>query len=140
MIVLDTNVISELMRTAPDRAVLGWFSRRPMTSLFTTTLCQAEIYYGLALLPEGKRREALQAAARAMFEEDFAGRILPFDMDAALAYSMVAAGRRSSGQPISQFDAQIAAVARSRGGQLATRNARDFANCGIAVIDPWTEK
>ena len=111
-----------------------------MTSLFTTTLCQAEIYYGLALLPEGKRREALQAAARAKFEEDFAGRILPFDMDAALAYSMVAAGRRSSGQPISQFDAQIAAVARSRGGQLATRNARDFANCGIAVIDPWTEK
>lgn len=140
MIVLDTNVISELMRAEPDGAVLEWFAGQPMAALFTTTVSEAEIYYGLALLPEGKRREALQSAARAMFEEDFAGRILAFDTDAAHAYADIASARRLGGQPISQFDAQIAGVARSRGAQLATRNLRDFVDCGISLVDPWAEK
>lgn len=140
MIVLDTNVISELMRAEPHNAVLEWLTRQPIAGLFTTTITQAEILYGLALLPEGKRRDGLRDAAHAMFEEDFAGRILPFDTDAALAYSEIAAERRLDGQPISQFDAQIAGITRSRGAALATRNVRDFVNCDILVVDPWTEK
>ena len=140
MIVFDTNVLSELMRAEPDGAVLEWVARQPMAGLFTTTISQAEIYYGLALLPEGKRREALLGAAHAMFDEDFPGRILPFDTEAAHAYSEVAATRKLNGQPISQFDAQIAGIVRSRGAQLATRNVRDFVACGISIVDPWITK
>jgi predicted nucleic acid-binding protein len=140
VIVLDTNVISELMRAEPDAGMLSWMERQAMAGLFTTTLTQAEIFYGLALLPEGRRRETLVAAAQPMFDVDLAGRVLPFDIDAALAYPVIAAGRRQSGQPISQIDAQIAAIVRSRGARLATRNVRDFENCGIGLVDPWTER
>jgi predicted nucleic acid-binding protein len=139
MIVLDTNVISELMRREPDARVMAWIGEQPMAGVFTTTLTQAEIFYGLALLPKGRRRDELVAAARSMFEVDFAGRVLPFDTDAALAYPDIAAGRRQSGQPISQIDAQIAAIVRSRGARLATRNVRDFGDCGITVVNPWGE-
>src|SRR5690349_14604902 len=110
MIVLDTNVISELMRAEPDVTVMEWFTQQPVAGLFTTTVSEAEIYYGLELLPDGPRREALQTAARAMFEEDFGGRILAFDTDAAHAYADIASARRLGGQPISQFDAQIAGI------------------------------
>lgn len=137
MIVLDTNVISELMRPEPDAAVMAWIGEQPMAGVFTTTLTQAEIFYGLALLPEGRKREALLAAARPMFEADLAGRVLPFDTDAVAAYPDIAAGRRKSGQPISQIDAQIAAIVQSRGARLATRNVADFADCGITVVNPW---
>ncbi|MGO3932190.1 type II toxin-antitoxin system VapC family toxin [Rhodopseudomonas pseudopalustris] len=137
MIVLDTNVISELMRPKPDAAVMAWIGEQPIAGLFTTSLTQAEIFYGLALLPEGRRRDDLIAAARPIFESDLAGRVLPFDTDAADAYPAIAASRRHSGQPISQIDAQIAAIARSRGARLATRNVADFAECGITVVDPW---
>lgn len=140
MIVLDTNVISELMRAVPDPRVLAWLVRQPMASLFTTTLTQAEIFYGLRLLPEGRRRNDLMAAARPIFEIEMAGRILSFDGDAALAYPDIAAHRRQMGQPIAQIDAQIAAITCSRGAQLATRNVRDFVECGIVVIDPWRER
>lgn len=139
MIVLDTNVISELMRMAPDPRVLAWLVRQPMAGLFTTTLTQAEIFYGLRLLPEGRRREELMAAARPIFEIEMAGRILSFDSDAALAYPEIAAHRRQMGQPVAQIDGQIAAITRSRGAQLATRNVRDFLACGIMVVDPWQE-
>ena len=139
MIVLDTNVISELMRMAPDPRVLAWLVRQPMAGLFTTTLTQAEIFYGLRLLPEGRRREDLMAAARPIFEIEMAGRILSFDSDAARVYPEVAAHRRQMGQPIAQIDGQIAAITRSRGAQLASRNVRDFIACGITVIDPWQE-
>jgi len=91
----------------------------------------------LALLPEGRRRNDLLVAATSMFEEDFGGRILPFDSDVAIAYGNIAADRRKAGKPISQFDAQIAAIVRSRGGVLATRNITDFVDCGIEVVDPW---
>jgi hypothetical protein len=139
MIVLDTNVISELMRREPDPRVMAWIAEQPMAGVFTTTLTQAEIFYGLALLPEGRRRDDLLAAARPMFDVDLAGRVLPFDTDAALAYPEIAAGRKQDGKPISQIDAQIAAIVRSRGARLATRNVRDFANCGITIVDPWGE-
>jgi predicted nucleic acid-binding protein len=139
VIVLDTNVISELMRAAPDPRVLAWLVRQPMAGLFTTTLTQAEIFYGLRLLPEGRRRDDLMTAARPIFEIEMAGRILSFDSDAALVSPDVAAHRRQMGQPIAQIDGQIAAITRSRGAQLATRNVRDFVACGITVIDPWQE-
>src|SRR3546814_6215229 len=96
-------------------------AEQPMAGVFTTTLTQAEIFYGLALLPEGRRRDDLLAAARPMFEADLSGRVLPFDTDAALAYPDIAAGRRKGGQPISQIDAQIAAIVRSRGDRKSTR-------------------
>lgn len=137
MIVLDTNVISELMRRSPDSTVMMWIGDQPMAGIFTTALTQAEIFYGLALLPQGRRREELLEAARTVFEVELAGRVLPFDSDAALAYSEVAASRKQDGQPISQIDAQIAAIVRSRGARLATRNVRDFVDCGITVVDPW---
>lgn len=139
MIVLDTNVVSELMRSQPDARLMTWFERQPAAGLFTTTLTQAEIFYGLALLLDGRRRQALTAAARLMFDEDFAGHILPFDVEAASIYPEIAADRRQIGKPISQVDAQIAAIVRSRGARLATRNTRDFSDCGITVVDPWTE-
>ena len=138
MIVLDTNVLSALMRPSPEPKLLAWFALRPIAGLFTPPLTQAEIFYGLVLLPEGRRRDGLMAAARTIFEVEMAGRVLPFDGDAAAAYPEIAIGRRKAGQPIGPIDGQIAAIARSRGARLATRNVRDFTGCGITVIDPWT--
>jgi predicted nucleic acid-binding protein len=139
MIVLDTNVISELMRRLPDPRVMTWIADQQTAGLFTTTLTQAEIFYGLELLPDGRRRDDLLTAVRAMFEIDLAGRVLPFDSDAALVYPQIAAGRKQGGKPISQIDAQIAAIVRSRGARLATRNVDDFIDCEITVVDPWRE-
>lgn len=140
MIVLDTNVISELMRAQPEQRVLTWMRTEPVAGLFTTSLTEAEIFYGLALLPTGKRQSTLVAAAEAMFEIDFAGRILAFDSQAARLYATIVAGRRQGGQPIGQIDGQIAAIAASRGARLATRNLKDFAGCGLSLVDPWTGK
>lgn len=137
MIILDTNVLSELMKPVPTVEVVRWLTTHPASRLFTTTITQAEILYGLELLPKGKRRAALQSAIQAMFEEDFADRILPFDSDAARVFPQIAAARRASGRPITQWDAQIAAIARSRGADLATRNTGDFEHCGITVLNPW---
>jgi predicted nucleic acid-binding protein len=138
MTILDTNVLSEVIRSVPAAAVLRWLSTHPASGLFTTTITQAEILYGLALLPKGKRRAALQSAAETMFEEDFAGRVLPFDSDAARAFAHIAASRRASGRPIPQWDAQIAAITRSRGAAPATRNTGDFEHCGITLLNPWS--
>lgn len=137
MIVLDTNVLSELTRSAPDASVMNWVATQSAANLFVTTITQAEILHGVLLLPRGRRRDAIEAAADAMFEEDFAGRILPFSSLAAHAYAEIAVARRQSGRPISQFDAQIAAIAKSAGADVATRNVPDFEGCGIKVIDPW---
>jgi hypothetical protein len=138
MIVLDTNVISELMRTIPAAAVVRWVNGRPATSLYLTSITQAEILHGIQLLPRGKRRDAIATAAAAVFEHDFAGRVLPFGSDAAVAYAGIAAERRRAGRPISGFDAQIAAIALAHDADLATRNVDDFDGCGVNVIDPWT--
>jgi predicted nucleic acid-binding protein len=137
LIVLDTNVVSELMRREPDSRVMAWIGEQPIAGVFTTTLTQAEIFYGLAILPEGRRRDELLAAAPPMFDTEFAGRVLPFDTEAALAYSDVAAARHGAGKPISQIDAQIAAIVLSRGARLATRNVTDFAGCRITLVNPW---
>jgi len=137
VIVLDTNVLSELMRLAPHPSVTTWVATQSTANLFITTITQAEIFHGVLLLPQGRRRDAIEAAASAMFEEDFAGRILAFGSHAAHAYAEIAVARRQSGRPISQFDAQIAAIAKSAGAGVATRNVPDFEGCGVNVIDPW---
>lgn len=137
MIVLDTNVLSEVLRPMPEGRVLTWLTGQPRAALFTTTVTRGEIFYGIRLLPEGQRRQALWTATQAIFNEDFAGQVLSFDNDAANAYAEIAASRKNSGRPISQCDAMIAAMAYSRGASLATRNVKDFVDCGIEIVDPW---
>lgn len=137
MIVLDTNVLSEMMKTAPDAAVMRWISTQPAAGLYTTSISEAEILHGIMLLPSGKRRRAFETAACAMFKQDFEGRVLPFGSAAALAYARIAAARKRSGNPISHFDAQIAAIAHSTGASVATRNTKDFDRCDIEIINPW---
>lgn len=139
MIVLDTNVLSETLRRMPADSVRRWMQTQPSTSLFTTTICEAEIFYGLALMPAGRHRARLERAVGAIFSEDFSGRILPFDSAAARAFAGIAARRRELGRPVNEFDAQIAAIAHSRGAAVATRNVDDFADCGIRVISPWEQ-
>ena len=138
MIVLDTNVLSEALRPVPEPSVLDWLSSQPRTSLFITTVTRGEILYGIRLLSDGKRRRGLWDAARKIFDADFADQVLSFDNDAADMFADIAASRRMAGKPISQFDAMIVAMARSRGASLATRNTKDFEDCGVDVINPWT--
>ncbi len=137
MIILDTNVLSELMRPKPSSRVVTWVAKQPAAEIFTTSITEAEIFYGIELLTKGKRREGLLAAAEAVFAEDLAGRIFGFESDAARVFSKIAAHRRALGRPISQADAQIAAIAQVRGAKLATRNVADFDDCGLDVLDPW---
>ncbi len=137
MIILDTNVLSEVLRPVPKPRVLDWMRGQARTSLFTTTVTRGELFYGIHLLPNGQRRQNLQEAVQAIFDVDFAGQVLSFDNESADAYAEIAASRKSAGHPISQFDAMIAGVARSRGANLATRNTKDFMDCGIGTINPW---
>ena len=137
MIVLDTNVLSELMRLKPSARVVAWVAQQPVVDLFTTAITEAEIFYGIELLAKGKRRDALLAAAEGIFTEDFAGRVLAFESEAAHHFARITAHRRTLGRPISHADAQIAAIARAHGAKLATGNGPDFADCNITVIDPW---
>ena len=125
MIVLDTNVLAELMRSEPAAAVFAWVSVQPRATLYTTSVSQAEILYGIAVLPEGRRRLALAAAVAAMFAEDLEGRVLPFDEAAAVRYAEIVAGRHREGRrSIEALDAQIAATVRVAGAGLATRDSR----------------
>ena len=137
MIVLDTNVVSELMRPSPAAQVIEWVSQQAAPTMYFTTISEAELRYGVAILPAGRRRDGLLSGIEGMLREDFAGRIIPFDRAAALAYAEIAAGRRASGHPISHSDCQIAAIARSIGAAVATRDEEDFEGCGIAVVNPW---
>ena len=137
MIILDTNVLSELMKPHPARAVVEWIAAQPPADLHTTSITQAEILHGVLLLPRGRRRSSFEAAVTAMFSEDFQGRILGFGSDASRPYAEIATERRRAGRPISHFDAQITAIARCHGAALATRNVRDFDGCGVRILDPW---
>jgi predicted nucleic acid-binding protein len=137
MIILDTNVISELLTPVPNEAVLNWLATQHPSSIFTTAVTEAEIVYGLRLLPEGQRRRDLEAAIRPIFSEDIGGRVLPFDRDAADAYATIATDCRRAGRPLSQLDAQIAAITISRGASLATRNVPDFEGVGLKIVNPW---
>ena len=137
MIVLDTPIVSELMRDRPHAGVMAWLDARPTRELFVTAVTEAEVLTGIAILPEGRRRRALADAGARAFGGLFGGRVLPFDSAAAQAYAEIVAARRAAGRPISQADGQIAAIARSRDMAVATRNLRDFEDVGIDLTDPW---
>jgi predicted nucleic acid-binding protein len=138
MIILDTNVISELMRPAPNPAVIAWIAVQPRSALFTTSVSQAEVFYGIAALPKGRRRDNLAAAAEAMFSQDLEGRVMPFASAAARHYAVIVAVRRQTGNPIEAFDAMIAGTALAAGAGLATRDIGGFQDCGLAeLINPW---
>ena len=137
MIVLDTNVVSELMNPTGATAVKQWAKRQLRDRVFTTTITQAEILYGIGILPEGNRKQRLESSAHIVFQEEFVHRILPFDSKSAEQFAVISAQRRSQGRPISQFDAQIAAICRAHRATLATRNVDDFIDCSIAIINPW---
>ena len=137
MIVLDTDVLSEFMRVEPDNQVLAWVDAQPAMQLAISAVTVAEILHGIARLPSGKRKQKLESHAMAMFEEDFAGRILPFDVHAAVEYATLVAACEAKGRTASMADAQIAAVCRVHGAPIATRNVRDFEFPGLDVINPW---
>ncbi len=137
MFLLDTNVVSELMRRVPEPAVAAWAARHALETLFFSAVSEAELRYGAAIMPEGRRRDTLAADIETMLRAAFDNRVLPFDSDAARAYASIAAGRRLAGRPVASADCQIAAIAHSQGMTVATRNVRDFSDMGIDVIDPW---
>jgi toxin FitB len=138
MIVLDTNVISEMLRLVPSPEVARWVSSQAASALYTTAVTEAEIRVGASMMPTGKRKAQLQATVDQTFSQVFAGRILPFDSAAAAIYAEITAGRRSIGRPISPFDAQIAAIARANGAEaIVTRNVDDFMSVGVEIVNPW---
>jgi predicted nucleic acid-binding protein len=138
MIILDTNVLSELLRPEPAKQVERWLSAQDGAKVYLTTVGEAELRHGVALLPAGTRRNALTTAIEGLLDEDFRDRILPFDRAAARAYATIAATRRAAGRPISQFDCQNAGIARTHEATVATRNTSVYEGCGVELIDPWT--
>jgi predicted nucleic acid-binding protein len=136
VIVFDTNVISELMRSEPSSVVVDWVRSRTASELYTTSITLAEIRHGIERLPDGSRRQLLRTVADEVFAT-FEEQVLPFDAEAATRYATVMCERDRAGLPIDGFDAQIAAICRSHGAALATRNLKDFHGTGIEVIDPW---
>ena len=137
MFAIDTNVASELMRPEPTPAVAAWIASRDAQEMYLTAVSEAELRYGVAIMPVGKRRNALEAAMTRWLDLGFRERVLPFDSAAARAYAEIAAERRQTGRTIGEADCQIAAICRSRGAVLVTRNVRDFRDTGVDVVNPW---
>ena len=140
MIVLDTNVLSALMRREPEPTVVAWLDRQPSESVWTTAVTVFEIRFGLELLPASRRRRQLEDAFARAVTEDFAGRVLPFDQEAAREAALRAAERRTSGKPVDFRDIQIAGVVAARRATLATHNVRHFQGLGIELVDPWAHR
>jgi toxin FitB len=137
VIVLDTNVLSALMREVPDRPVVEWLDRQAAESIWITSITVFEARLGLALLPKGKRRQTLESAFNSLMAEDLEGRVLDFDQSAAEAAAQLAAERQRNGQTIDIRDTQIAGIVIARRAELATRNVRHFSDVGVDVINPW---
>jgi predicted nucleic acid-binding protein len=137
MIIADTNVISEVVRGSPDSRVLAWWDEHRVRSLCTTSITAGELLYGVAKLPEGKRKTELTLAIFELLETDLGGRIEPFEAIAAPDYAKVMAGRERAGRPVGVADAQIAAICRVKGAILATRNVLDFDGTGVEIVNPW---
>lgn len=137
MYILDTNIISELIRPQPDKNVIGWISRQPLQRMYTTAITKAELYYGVLLQPDGKRREQLSNAIDVILKSGFDGHILSFDTISSEYFAEIAAIRRSIGKPISHADGQIAAICNQHQMTLLTRNVSDFSDCGIELINPF---
>ena len=139
MIVLDTNVLSEILKPVPESRVVEWVDSVPDVETAITSVTVAEILYGVGRMPEGKRRRRLLSAAETIFDEDFRNRILVFDADAAVEYATLVVDREVAGLPISMADAQIAAVCRVHECTLATRNVGDFEGTGVMTVNPWSD-
>lgn len=137
MIILDTNVLSALMRSSPDREVIDWLDQQPSEAIWITKITEFETRLGLALLPAGKRRQALQASFERLLEEDLEQRVLAFDGDAAAQAATLAARRQRAGRPVDMRDTQIAGIALARRAALATRNVRHFDDVALRVVNPW---
>jgi predicted nucleic acid-binding protein len=137
VIILDTNVVSELMKPRPNAAVLEWLTGQSRDSLRTTSITKAEILYGVVRLPDGRRKADLAAETQRMFREDFPEPALAFDDAATPYYAEILGARRRAGRPMTSLDAQIAAIAAANSAAVATRNVSDFDGCGVKVIDPW---
>lgn len=137
MTILDTNVVSELMKPNPSPSVTAWMSGQKRKDIFTTAITISETLYGIEILPKGKRRDLLLRMAEELFAEDFAERILSFDESAARAFALISSARRSQGRPIGIHDAQIAAIARANGAAVATRDIQDFEHSGVRLVNPW---
>jgi predicted nucleic acid-binding protein len=134
---LDTHVLSETMKPRPQAAIAAWMRAQPLRSLFTAAICQAEIMAGIAVLPTGRRRAELEAMAQAIFSQDFDGRILSFDAQAASAYAEIDAVRRQIGRSIETADLIVAATARAHGAAVVTRDTSGFEGCGLTLVNPW---
>lgn len=137
MIVLDTNVLSELMRRHPDGDVLAWLDALPTNETYTTGVTAAELLYGVGRLPDGHRKAGLLAAVHGLLDDDFRGRVEAFDAVAADHYGSIVSHRDVIGRPISVADGQIAAICRKREAALATRHVTDFVHTGLELVDPW---
>ncbi len=137
MIILDTNVLSALMRPKPEAVVVHWLDRQPAESVWITSITVFETRFGLALLPKGRRRQALEAAFAQLLEEDLQNRVLEFDVAAAVEAATLAAVRQRAGRTVDIRDTQIAGIALAHRAQIATRNVKHFADLAVPVIDPW---
>ena len=137
MIILDTNVVSEMMRDAPAQSVVAWLNDQDASLLFLTAVTVGEIRYGLRALPQGKRRRSLEEGFERILAEAFPGRILAFDEAAAHRYGEIMGRRKEIGRPLAILDGQIASIAWSKGCSVATRNVEDFVECGVEVINPF---
>lgn len=137
MIILDTNVLSALMRTAPEAPVVAWLDRQPAESVWITSITLFEARLGLALLPAGRRRQTLEGAFARLLKEDLENRVLDFDSAAATEAASLAAGRQKAGRPVDMRDTQIAGIALARRATLATRNVRHFRDLNVPVVNPW---
>lgn len=137
MTILDTNVLSEVVKPRPEPVVMEWLSLQAFHDVYLTSITMAEVLHGLERMPAGKRRAALKVAVEGLFQHEFAGRILPFDEMAALNYGQLVTEREKAGRPMQPFDAQIAAIARQHGATVATRNTPHFEQSGVALVNPW---
>ena len=137
MIILDTNVLSALMRATPELPVANWLDRQPVESIWITSITLFEARFGLALLPKGRRRQSLEAAFARVLEEDLENRVLDFDAVAAAEAATLAAGRQQAGRPVDVRDTQIAGIALARHAVIATRNVRHFLDVKVPVVNPW---
>ena len=140
MIILDTNVLSALMRTVPEARVVTWLDRQPAESVWITSITLFEARLGLALVPSGRRKQALEAAFSCLLNEDLENRVLDFDGAAATEAAALAAARQKDGRPVDMRDTQIAGIALARRATLATRNVRHFSDLKISIIDPWASQ
>lgn len=137
MIILDTNVISAVMQSAPDPRVVAWLDRQPAESIWLTSITVFELRFGLAALPAGRRRHSLELSLVLLLHDDLENRVLDFDAAAAVAAASLAAKRQRAGRPVDMRDTQIAGIAVARHATLATRNVKHFKDSGVPLVNPW---